>query len=131
MTGTLYGAMQTTRTTAALVATALALAGCSSADGGRAGSGDVDGEPAGYVERDDFGDAWPLTVDSGRVRCEPYETYVFVGPGGTEYALNGLAETEGYADIEPIWRDDPDPPVEGVDLKVSIDPLMQAASERC
>jgi hypothetical protein len=85
----------------------------------------------GFVQRSDYGQAWPLTIDHGTLRCEPWSTVVFTAPDGTEYAVNGMAEAqEGLADIEPIWRDDPDPPA-GADLKVSIHPLIERGLELC
>lgn len=91
---------------------------------------DDGGEPPGYVEPADFDEPWPLTVDGGTLRCEPPSAVVFTAPDGTEYAVNGMAESQDYADIEPIWRDDPDPPA-GADLKVSIHPLIEAGLDMC
>ena len=85
----------------------------------------------GFVHRSDYGEAWPLTIDRGTLRCEPPGTVVFTAPDGTQYAVNGMAEgQQGLADIEPIWRDDPDPPA-GADLKVSIHPLIERGLELC
>jgi len=62
----------------------------------------------GAVSREEYGADWPLTVDSGTLRCEGAGAVVFRAPDGTDYGVNGLAAD--YADIEPIWADDPDAP---------------------
>lgn len=103
----------------------LTLAAFAAGCGGQSG-----GEPPGHVEPADFDQPWPLTVESGTLRCEPPGAVVFTAPDGTEYAVNGMAEGQDYADIEPIWRDDPDPPA-GADLKVSIHPLIEAGLDLC
>lgn len=86
--------------------------------------------PRGYVHRDDYGDAWPFTVDDGIVDCEPGDRIVF-RVGRITYAVNGLAqswaEQEGYADIRPIWRDDP----KGQLPKVSIHSIILLGMELC
>lgn len=86
--------------------------------------------PRGYVEKDDYGEAWPLTVDSGVVECRPGDQIVFIHDGVT-YAVNGLArgrmEENGYADVRLIWRDDPS----GLQPKVSIAPLILLGLELC
>ena len=56
----------------------------------------------GYVKAEDFGDAWPFTVDEGELICTvvdrgsiPRPAVVFVAPDGTPYALNGVAISRG------------------------------------
>lgn len=74
------------------------------------------------------GGEWPLTVDAGTVRCDPGNRLVFTPEGDeTEYALNGLAKGAGFADIRPIWKDDPQ--FEG--LKVGIGDLIDYGLELC
>ena len=73
------------------------------------------------VTAQDFGTAWPLTVDSGTVECcrgEVAGTHivVFRTKGGVLYALNGTAKARGYPGIHPIWRDDPE------DSRLKVDP---------
>ena len=81
------------------------------------------------VTRADFGDDWPLTVESGTLRCEGggagIGAVVFVAPDGTEYGVNGLASD--YTDIDAIWADDPS----GLVPKLSIGPLIEAGLELC
>jgi len=47
--------------------------------------------------------------------------------GGTDYAVNGVATTLNYADIEPIWADDPS----GVSPKKNMGPLIQRGLRLC
>ncbi len=61
--------------------------------------------PSGKVTHEQFGEAWPLTVDSGVLECRGNKEVVFIHEG-TTYAVNGNASSK-YTDIEPIWRDDP------------------------
>lgn len=71
-----------------------------------------------HVSQSEFGDSWPLTVDSGEIEC--IDTYFMVfRSGGETYALNGLAKGQGYADITPIWKDNPKIP----GAKMDISPL--------
>lgn len=95
---------------------------------------DVKGEP-GLVTRDDLGTEWPLTVDYAILACEPktaggmdLQIATLTAPDGTVYALNGTAKDHtDYADLAPIWADDPD--VEG--LKINIGPLIDQARALC
>lgn len=83
----------------------------------------------GYLSQDRFGDAWPLTVDDGRVECRPGRAVVFV-VSGRIYAINGAARATGdgaYLPLEYIWRDDPHTP----GAKVSISPVLDAGLALC
>lgn len=87
---------------------------------------------AAILSRETFGDAWPFTVPSGEVRClnpsGPGAGEVVFIANGTTYAVNGIAEQAGtYADIAPIWRDDPS--VAG--LKIPIGPILDAGLALC
>ena len=44
------------------------------------------------VTREEFGDAWPLTVDAAHLSCPKPNTPI-VEVEGTGYALNGVAKT--------------------------------------
>jgi hypothetical protein len=82
----------------------------------------------GTITRDEFGDDWPFTVEGGVLRCE--------GEGGvgavifeaeeTEYGVNGVAKSQGYADIEPIWADEP-----STGAKKNIGPIIDRGLELC
>ncbi len=82
-----------------------------------------------FVSRQQFGDKWPLTVESGEVECLKGFIILFHTSGKT-YALNGGAIDSGYSRIEPIWQNDPQYP----GLKVSITPLLKVGldmRQRC
>ena len=74
------------------------------------------------VTADEYGDKWPLTVSEARVTLIDKYVAVLYAEGET-YALNGTAQSRGYAPINPIWRDNPEIP----GAKVSISPLIQLA----
>lgn len=79
------------------------------------------------VSRSDYGQEWPLTVDQGKLRCESPSAVVFTAPDGSEYAINGAASTQGYAEIDPIWRNNPDIS----EAKVNIGPLIDDGLALC
>ncbi|HEX2161771.1 MAG TPA: DUF2511 domain-containing protein [Thermoleophilaceae bacterium] len=89
-------------------------------------------ENPGAVSRAELGADWPLTVDRGVLSCDG-PGVVFTTPDGSEYAVNGTAKGAGYADIEPIWREDPayDLPDDGPPLRVDISPLIERGLELC
>lgn len=95
-----------------LVALALVLASCS--------------KRGVKVSRAEYGDAWPLTVESGRLECVPPSAIIFHS-GGETYAVNGTADSLGYRDIRPIWRDNPDGPTP----KINIGPLIKRGLAYC
>ncbi len=53
------------------------------------------------VTRDQFGDAWPLTVNSARVECADSGAAV-LRIGSRRYALNEAAEGEGVSDPREV-----------------------------
>lgn len=64
--------------------------------------------------------AWPLTVDSIALRCEPPGAVVATA-NSTDYAVNGLADAHEFEPIEPIWRPNPDIPGTRMDIGELID----------
>lgn len=78
------------------------------------------------VSSADFGDAWPLTVESGAVKCVSPNAAVFIHEG-KEYQLNGAASSKGYRKINRIWADNPQIP----GTKKDIGPLLKAALDLC
>jgi glucose/arabinose dehydrogenase len=80
----------------------------------------------GLITAAEFGDAWPFTVESGTLRCIAGQAVVFEA-NGIVYAVNGVAESQGFANVEAIWRDDP--AVEG--LKVNIGPIIERGRTLC
>ena len=63
--------------------------------------------PAGaaskLIKAEDFGEAWPFTVSEGRLACSGASAVTFTA-NGVRYAVNGMASSAGFADIEPIWK---------------------------
>jgi Protein of unknown function (DUF2511) len=78
-----------------------------------------------------FKGEWMLTVDRGTIACEPPSALIFIAPDGTQYGINGTAETMGYADIQPIRIDDPNPEFKKLGNKMSLDPLFKEARKLC
>lgn len=94
---------------------------------GETGSQDQTSQPTSVeVSRSDFGEDWPLTVSSGVLRCEAPQAVVF-STGDQAYAVNGMANTQGYQEIDAIWRDNPD--IQGA--KINIGPLIDRGLELC
>lgn len=92
--------------------TFLALAAC---------GGGSDGKTVGKA---DFGDAWPLTVEQGTLRCEGGGGVgaVTIEVDGVTYALNGTAKSQKKGqDIQPIWAPNPDIAGSKKDIGVLID----------
>lgn len=80
------------------------------------------------VHKEDYGDAWPFTVDQGVVRCVAPRNEVVFSSGGKAYAVNGTAKANDlYADIGSIWKDDP--MIAGA--KVSIGPILELGLSLC
>jgi hypothetical protein len=84
--------------------------------------------PAQELQRADYGDDWPLTVDSGTVRCE-HGTQVVFESGGKTYAVNGAATSQrpDLPDVAEIWADNP----AGQPPKLDISPIVDAGLELC
>jgi hypothetical protein len=79
------------------------------------------------VSRADFGEDWPLTVDSGVLSCED-GGYVYFTADGTRYAVNGFAMTKGDAPrINTIWANDPT----GLSPRKNIGPLIDRGLALC
>ena len=107
------------------LAAVLALAGCGGRDNGQ-GSAATTGSQT--VSRADFGEEWPLTVDSGVLSCEGAGSVYFTADDGRRYAVNGTAMTAGDAQrIDAIWADDPT----GLSPKKNIGPLIDDGLKLC
>ena len=87
------------------------------------------------VTAEELGDRWPLTVTEGVVDCvrrvfhlgsQPVDAAIFRS-GGKVYALGGMAQGQGYEEIDPIWKDNPNPNIP----KMNIGPLIDLALEQC
>ena len=78
------------------------------------------------VDASCFERAWSLTADQGVLMCDADAVTIVVGD--QVYALNGLArQRELGAELEPIWKDNPD--VAGT--KVSIGSLIDMGLTLC
>lgn len=80
------------------------------------------------VRKEDYGDAWPFTVDQGVVRCVMPKREIVFSSGGKPYAVNGTAKANKlYGDIGQIWRDNP--AIEGT--KIDISPILNLGLSLC
>lgn len=116
--------LEHTRFSGVLVAALMVLSACSLSE-------DASDEPASNeqkMSRADLGDDWPLTVESGIVRCEGAGEIYFDAANGTTYAVNGLALGRDTAPkIDPIWANNPD--IKGT--KINIGPIIDQGLELC
>lgn len=78
------------------------------------------------VTRADFGDDWPLTVESGVLACEGTDSIMFQA-GGKTYAVVETGITSFGEPIDPIWAHDPNDAASKKDLW----PLMNAGLDLC
>lgn len=76
------------------------------------------------VTREEFGDAWPLTVPAGALSCEGHREITFQWKG-TEYTLTGEVAS-AYSAVEPIWARGPD----GATRK-ALGPLIERGRTLC
>jgi hypothetical protein len=125
------------------IAIVFLLAGCTIAEWakrlplGRSGSAALtpSGSAAalpGYVPETTWTDEpWPLTISEGTLACESISANlgrVTFTTGGNTYWVNGIAKAaQRYADLDEIWRDNPDIP----GTKVNIGPLIDRGLALC
>ncbi|MEM1308125.1 MAG: DUF2511 domain-containing protein [Cyanobacteria bacterium P01_H01_bin.153] len=68
--------------------------------------------PSETISESTFDGDWPFTVSEGIVRCHPPTAITFEADG-VIYSVNGTADgmaaSEGWSDINPIWLDSNDP----------------------
>jgi hypothetical protein len=84
----------------------------------------------GAIKREDLGDKWPFTVDSGTMTClAPHELVFEVN--GRKYAVNDVAQQrkreKNYYDIYEITRSDPN----AGGSKVDINPIIERGLALC
>lgn len=93
--------------------------------------------PAGYIERGDIGEKWPLTVESGLLKCARLTGGVIVvilQVGEATYAINGSARSParmaqfGWMDIDEIHNKELD--ATGL-LKYPLTPLLDKGLALC
>lgn len=78
------------------------------------------------VRRADMPNEWPLTVESGILRCQGQA--VTFDSDGKHYAVNGTAKSrQAGIDIEEIWAMDSG----GLGLRKNIGPLIQRGLALC
>ncbi len=53
-----------------------------------------------HIQKSEFGEQWPFTVSEGVLECVDYAVIFHTRSG--RYGLNGLAESKGYAEVDPI-----------------------------
>lgn len=83
------------------------------------------------IHRDQFGDAWPFTIEAGKVRCTQVSSVIFVTPERKGYALNGSAKADGiYRDVREIWRDNPNAGKYGAQ-KMDLSPIITLGLSLC
>lgn len=66
----------------------------------------VNAQSSKTITAQEFGDEWPFEVESGLVSC--VNGSVLFTVEGKQYAVNGTAEANGYAEIEEIWSFNPE-----------------------
>lgn len=93
------------------------------------------------ISREQFGEQWPFTVESGVLGCGAVESSPGVGKvvfeadgsGGTFYAINGIAkgfaDEQGWHQLEEIWADNPATAKYGG--KVNIQPMIALGLSIC
>jgi hypothetical protein len=88
--------------------------------------------PAGFITREQLGEAWPFTVESGLLACNDQQHVTFTA-GGVVYALNGTAKGAidngaPYQLIDTIWLDSPTP---STGPKVSLRSVLDIGLSLC
>jgi hypothetical protein len=78
-----------------------------------------------YAE--DFGDQWPLIVDSVEVRCYWKARITTMVVGKVEYGLNQKAFDNNYPRFDDIWKFD----LHGASQKMDISPIFNEAKDLC
>lgn len=78
----------------------------------------------------DLGDKWPLTIDSGTLQCRPFMgslQILTIRADGKTWAVNGTATGQGFPEIDPIWKGNPE--ISGA--RINIGPLIDLAKSLC
>jgi hypothetical protein len=70
-------------------------------------------DPEVIVTRDQFGDDWPLTLNSAVVVCADEGATPLLKVGVKRYALNEAARARGYPEATELARESADPTVLG------------------
>ncbi|NHR06506.1 hypothetical protein HA052_15040 [Chromobacterium haemolyticum] len=93
--------------------------------------------PGQSISADQLGDAWPLSVPSGKIYCERGARYVFEQPNGTKWGINGAA-IGPYPALRPLLLDNTNPDLacrpdepNCVTPKMSLTPFFDIAKSLC
>ena len=90
------------------------------------------------ITRNELGEKWPLTVDSGEISRTRIGACFFTH-NGVKYALNGIARggipRNGSEEITPIWRPNPEyakyqQPGQSI-VRIDIGDLIAEARKLC
>ena len=95
---------------------------------------DLRRQPALLITQEKYGNKWPFTVPQGKLECLPPGIVTFRLDDKT-YALNGLASSRGYLDIDEIWKEDPNqeklPPGTELITKVDMGQIIHEGLKLC
>jgi len=85
------------------------------------------------ITKQQFGTAWPFSVPQGYVDCKGggknFGPVTFTAPDGTVYGVNGIALSDGYPAVRPIWLESTDPKSD--DPRVPIGPIIDKGLTLC
>jgi hypothetical protein len=84
------------------------------------------------ISADDYGAAWPFTVEEMHLSCFPGNAVVVMdSETGVMYPLNGIAQAKASAlvlePLDKLWRADP----EIAGAKISLGPLIEQGLTLC
>lgn len=86
------------------------------------------------VNKAEYGEKWPFTVTQVELACE-IPPLMTVTANGKTYALNGSARSHakehGWAQLEEIWRIEPEYEGTGTVIRMDISDLNERAVELC
>lgn len=85
------------------------------------------GERPGAVSKEQFGEDWPLTVDTAELDCLHDGARVVTIPGGGVFGLNGKAFNSGYSSADYYLKPHP----QFSDIKASTAQLIEHAGTLC
>jgi hypothetical protein len=67
---------------------------------------DIRRQPPLLITQRQYGEKWPFLVAKGKLECIPPGIIIFKA-NNKKYAINGLASSRGYKDLNEIWKDAP------------------------
>ena len=77
-------------------------------------------QPGIEVNQSQYANHWPFEVEQARLRCEG-KGAVILSVGGTDYAVNGLAASNRYRQIQAVI----------IDPKIDFGPLISRGLTLC